>query len=66
MIGIEPARLTADRTYRLTWTFDAWDETEMSMLQAGIEYWHVDRFRTELLIDCDGVVLDRFTVPPGA
>ncbi len=64
MIGIEHHRLEAGRLYRLTWEFDAWDDVDMRNLQAGIEYWHLDQFRRETLIDCERTVLEWWTVPP--
>jgi hypothetical protein len=64
MIGIEHHRLEAGRLYRLTWGFDAWDDVDMRNLQAGIEYWHLDQFRRETLIDCERTVLEWWTVPP--
>jgi hypothetical protein len=64
MIGIEHHRLEPGRPYRLTWEFDAWDDVDMRELQAGVEYWHLDDFRVESLIDCDGTVLDWWRVPP--
>jgi hypothetical protein len=36
----------------------------MRDFQAGVEYWHLDQFRRETLIDCEGTVLDWWTVPP--
>lgn len=60
VIGIEQGRLEAGRTYRLTWEFDVYGDVALSDLQAGVEYWHVDRFRTQTLLDCDGTVLDWF------
>jgi hypothetical protein len=60
VIGIEQGRLEAGRTYRLTWEFDVFGDAALSELQAGVEYWHVDRFRTETLLDCNGTVVDWF------
>lgn len=60
VIGIEQGRLEAGRTYRLAWEFDVFGDAALSELQAGVEYWHVDRFRTEMLLDCNGTVLDWF------
>lgn len=60
VIGIEQGRLAAGRTYRLTWEFDVFGDAALSELQAGVEYWHVDRFRTETLLDCNGTVVDWF------
>jgi hypothetical protein len=64
MIGIEHRNLQSGRLYRLTWEFDAWDDVDMQDLQAGIEYWHLDQFRRETLIDCERTVLDWWMVPP--
>ena len=66
MIGIEHSRLKAGRLYRLTWEFDVWDEVDIRDVQAGVEYWHLEEYRREALIDCDGTVLDWWTVPPPA
>jgi hypothetical protein len=60
MIGIEPARLRAGHTYRISWPFTAFDRTEMSQLQATVTYWHVDAFSSHLLIDCHGTI-ERWT-----
>lgn len=62
VIGIDHGRLEPGRSYRATWTFDAWSGTDVSNLQAGIEYWHADRFRTETVIMCDRTIHDWWTV----
>lgn len=64
MIGIEHRNLQPGRLYRLTWEFDVWDGVDVRDLQAGVEYWHLDDFRMETLIDCDGTVLEWWRNPP--
>lgn len=63
VIGIDHGRLDPGRHYRATWAFEAREDADLRDLQAGVEYWHADHFRTEALIDCDGMVLDWWTVP---
>jgi hypothetical protein len=55
MIGIEAAKLRAGHTYRVTWPVSLWEDGEPT-IQASVEYWHLDQFRMETLIDCAGTV----------
>lgn len=66
MVGIEHHRLEAGRLYRLTWEFDVSDGVDVGDVQAGVEYWRLDDFRMETLIDCHGTVLDWWRDPPSS
>jgi hypothetical protein len=59
MIGIEVGKLHAGHTYTLTWPISLFDSAT-SDLQASVEYWHLDRFKTEMVIGCQGTVVAPF------
>jgi hypothetical protein len=59
LVGIEIGKVRAGHIYELTWPVDFIRDAEG--VEASIEYWHLDRFRTELVIDCSGTVMDQFT-----
>ncbi|HET7636710.1 MAG TPA: hypothetical protein VFK93_03445, partial [Candidatus Limnocylindria bacterium] len=58
MLGIEAGRLQAGHTYSVTWPVTFLDRS--ADVQADIEYWHLDRFRTELVVDCQRTVAPPF------